>query len=104
MNDMIFDRRGEARQSANADIAILHGDDEMLARLKDLSPSGVQFEVDCLEMDSVSDAVHAIRLQGFPALDIKLVWGIGDLFGAEFTAPPEQVAHVVSAYCDPIEA
>lgn len=98
MNQMTSERRKHARVVSSTDIAILHGEDEMLARLKDISVAGLQFEVDALEMERLKDGITAVRLSGLPALGIKMIWGLGDSFGAEFTAPEERVAPIVEAY------
>lgn len=92
------ERRDHIRRIAKDDIALICGDEELLARLTDISLSGIQFEICTSEMTRLKDELAAVRFKGMPALGIELIWGINDNFGARFTGPQEMVEAVVDSF------
>lgn len=92
------ERRDHIRRLARDDVALICGDEELLARLIDISLSGLQFEIDAAELDRIKDELTEVRLKDLPPLPIELIWGIGDSFGARFTGPQELVEAVVDSF------
>lgn len=88
MSNTQKERRLHARQPHALPIEIIVGERPILARLADISPGGLRFQVDPENLDFVTQNITAVRLDGSDRLAIRVIWGLYDgMIGAVFDNP-----------------